>query len=87
MKSKSRMLSLALLFLGLMALVWACAPAEEPIAIEPVELEPQAIVDAITKGGCSACHVIPGVPGAVGVIGPDLSSISAIAVEHIADGS
>ena len=87
MKSKSRMLSLALLLLGLMALVWACAPAEEPIAIEPVELEPQAIVDAITKGGCSACHVIPGVPGAVGVIGPDLSSISAIAVEHIADGS
>jgi len=81
------MLSLALLLLGLMALVWACAPAEEPIAVEPVELEPQAIVDAVTKGGCSACHAIPGIPGAVGVIGPDLTSISTVAAEHIADGS
>lgn len=87
MKRTSRMLSLALLLLGLMALVWACAPAEEPIAVEPVELEPQAIVDAVTKGGCSACHAIPGIPGAVGVIGPDLTSISTVAAEHIADGS
>lgn len=87
MKRTSRMLSLALLLLGLMALVWACAPAEEPIAVETVELEPQAIVDAVTKGGCSACHAIPGIPGAVGVIGPDLASISTVAAEHIADGS
>ncbi len=46
MKRTSRMLSLALLLLGLMALVWACAPAEEPIAVETVELEPQPKVDA-----------------------------------------
>ena len=35
-----------------------------------------AVVAAINKGGCIACHVIPGVPGAVGQVGPDLSAIA-----------
>lgn len=83
MKNRTRILSLALTLLGLMALVWACAPAD----VEPVELEPQAIVDAFTKGGCGACHSIPGIPGAVGVIGPDLSSISTVAQTHITDSA
>jgi len=46
--------------------------------------------DAITAfqdGGCTACHVIPGVPGAVGTIGPDLSQVGAVAGERIASGS
>ena len=30
---------------------------------------------ALQKGGCGACHVIPGVPGAAGTIGPDLTAI------------
>jgi len=29
----------------------------------------------VTKGGCAACHVIPGVPGAAGIVGPDLTNI------------
>lgn len=84
MKSK---ISFALIVLGLAVLVWACSPAREPIAVESVELEPQAIVDAFTKGGCGACHAVPGIPGAVGVIGPDLSSISTVAETHIADSA
>jgi nitrite reductase (NO-forming) len=87
MKSKTRILSLALLLLGLTALVWACAPAKEPITVQPVTLEPQAVTDAFIKGGCGACHAIPGIPGAVGVIGPDLSSISTVAETHIADSA
>jgi nitrite reductase (NO-forming) / hydroxylamine reductase len=38
------------------------------------------------KGGCGACHTIPGVPGAVGTIGPDLSEIGALAGTRIESG-
>jgi nitrite reductase (NO-forming) / hydroxylamine reductase len=31
---------------------------------------------AFQKGGCGACHVIPGIPNATGAIGPDLSRLS-----------
>ncbi len=81
MKSK---LKYALVFLGLILVVWACAPAEELEPFEPVELEPQAVADAFAKGGCGACHAIPGIPGAVGMIGPDLSTMSETAAVHLA---
>jgi len=38
---------------------------------------------AFQKGGCAACHTIPGVPGAVGNLGPDLTNIGDAAVERI----
>ncbi|MCQ3937429.1 MAG: nitrite reductase [Chloroflexi bacterium] len=79
--------SLALLFWGLIMLLWACAPAAEPLEVEQVTLEPQAVVDAFTKGGCGACHAVPGIPGAVGTIGPDLSSISTVAETHLVDSA
>ncbi len=34
---------------------------------------------AFKKGGCGACHIIPGVPNARGTIGPDLTNISQVA--------
>ncbi|WKZ37781.1 MAG: cytochrome D1 domain-containing protein [Anaerolineales bacterium] len=77
-------LKYALVFLGLILVVWACAPAEELEPFEPVELKPQAVADAFAKGGCGACHAIPGIPGAVGVIGPDLSTMSETAAVHLA---
>jgi nitrite reductase (NO-forming)/hydroxylamine reductase len=40
-------------------------------------------VAAITKGTCVACHTIPGVPGAVGMVGPDLTNIGAEAGTRI----
>lgn len=43
-------------------------------------------VTAMQQGGCTACHVIPGVPGAVGTIGPDLSAIGLVAGERVASG-
>ncbi len=33
------------------------------------------LIAAFTKGTCNACHVIPDIPGAVGMVGPDLSNI------------
>ncbi len=47
----------------------------------PAELDAAALLQ---KGGCGACHVIPGVPGAVGKIAPDLSSIGLDAEDILA---
>lgn len=44
-----------------------------------------AVVAAITKAGCAGCHVIPGVPAAVGVIGPNLSNIGVEGATRKAD--
>jgi nitrite reductase (NO-forming) / hydroxylamine reductase len=46
---------------------------------------PQEIATVFQKGGCTACHVIPGVPGAMGTIGPDLSRMGASAAAHLQD--
>jgi len=83
-----RILTSTLLILGISLVFWACSPAQkEEIEVENVTLEPQAVVDAFTKGGCGACHAVPGIPGAVGVIGPDLSDISALAEKNISEGT
>lgn len=50
----------------------AAAPVAEPVA-EPVASD--AVVAAITKGTCVACHMIPGVPNAFGQVGPNLAGI------------
>ncbi len=34
-----------------------------------------AVIAAIEKGGCTACHTIPNIPNAIGQVGPDLSKI------------
>lgn len=51
----------------------AAAPAEAGAGAAPQADD--AVVTAIQKGGCVACHTIPGVPGAVGIVGPNLSNI------------
>jgi nitrite reductase (NO-forming)/hydroxylamine reductase len=48
----------------------AVAPAEPA---GPVDLD--SVIAIINKGGCIACHTIPGIPGAVGQVGPNLSNI------------
>jgi len=54
-------------------------PAEGPTGKE-------ATAAAFQKGGCGACHVIPGVAGAQGTIGPDLSEMGQVAAQRIASG-
>ncbi len=44
------------------------------------------VLTAFKKGGCAACHVIPGVPGATGTIGPDLSAMGEVAQARIDSG-
>jgi nitrite reductase (NO-forming)/hydroxylamine reductase len=68
------------------------AAVEEQVSAKPVgEAEkPAGLYDkelalsAFQKGGCAACHTIPGIPGAVGTIGPDLSSFGITAAEIVA---
>ena len=61
-------LSLFIIILVIGVLSVSCASGAAP--------DPQEIAAAFQKGGCTACHVIPGIPGAVGTIGPDLSDRS-----------
>ena len=54
--------------------------AETPVAKpEPVAEAPAAPISGkalITQKGCIACHVVPGVPAAVGKVGPDLTGFA-----------
>jgi nitrite reductase (NO-forming)/hydroxylamine reductase len=43
----------------------------------------QVAANAFVKGGCAACHTIPGVPDAVGSLGPDLTNIGDVAAERV----
>jgi nitrite reductase (NO-forming)/hydroxylamine reductase len=65
----------------------AQAPETESPAVMGSETtegsESEAILAAFQKGGCSACHVIPGIPNAVGTIGPDLTEIATTASEQM----
>ena len=49
----------------------------------PADVDLEAAIAAINKGGCIACHTIPDVPGAVGLVGPNLSNIGLDAATRI----
>lgn len=54
-------------------------PSATPITVQPAPAGlygPELAAQAFQKGGCGACHIIPGVKGAIGTIGPDLTDIS-----------
>lgn len=57
--------------------VSAAAPAAGPIDIA-------AVTAAVTKGTCGACHTIPGIDTAVGMIGPALATIGTDAATRVA---
>jgi nitrite reductase (NO-forming)/hydroxylamine reductase len=70
------------------ALVWSTQirPSLRPekaseTTTAPVDMD--AVIAAVNKGGCTACHTIPNVPGAVGQVGPDLSHIGVNAAHRI----
>lgn len=63
-------------------------PAGQPVVDQDQPVDSgQLAVQAFQKGGCGACHVIPGVPGAVGNIGPDLTNIGEVVEERIKSGA
>jgi cytochrome c oxidase subunit 2 len=52
---------------------WAAAQAA--IAVAPIDPEAQAGQQVFLNAGCIACHVVRGVPSAVGKTGPDLTHV------------
>lgn len=87
-----------LLIVGAALFVAACAGDEAGRRREPEQAVPAAstpqkglytqelAVQALEKGKCGACHVIPGVKDAAGTIGPDLSNIGHEAAERLKNG-
>ena len=59
--------------------------ASQPVAAEAQPHDPALVAAAMQKGGCGACHVIPGIANANGTIGPDLSQVGDIAKTQIED--
>ncbi len=47
-------------------------------------LDIEAVTAVVMKGTCNACHTIPGIEGAVGIVGPNLAAIGAAAADRIA---
>src|SRR5574340_64930 len=80
-----------LFMLGIAVLLAACGtkggPAEpsgeQEQSSAPGSFDRETALDGFQKGSCGACHVIPGVPNAVGTIGPDLTEINLTALEII----
>lgn len=56
--------------------------AERPAGLYGRELA----VEAFQKGGCTGCHTIPGIPGAVGTIGPNLGGLSDLVEKRLESG-
>ncbi len=63
----------------------AAGPAAAPAQPAAPPASAPDVAAAFQKGGCGACHVIPGIAGAVGTIGPDLSRIGEVAQATLND--
>ncbi len=62
-------------------LIVASAERPAPAAVA----QPELALSAMQKGGCAACHKIPGLTGG-GTIGPDLSEIGAVVKTRLEKG-
>jgi nitrite reductase (NO-forming)/hydroxylamine reductase len=58
-------------------------PEQEEVEAEEGGDELMLAAEGFTKGGCGACHVIPGIKNAAGTIGPDLSEIGQTALQQL----
>ena len=59
---------------ALLPVVGGCRDGSPTVAVAGGN--PRAGKDAIVAFGCGACHTIPGVPGAQGMVGPPLTGFA-----------
>ncbi len=59
------------------------APEQDEVEEEEGGDELMLASEGFIKGGCGACHVIPGIKNATGTIGPDLSEIGQTARQQL----
>jgi cytochrome c len=64
------------LLLSLLAVLAACNRDAERAAREMTGGTPASGRAAISRYGCGACHTIPGISGANGMVGPPLSQVA-----------
>lgn len=69
--------------LGMLGVLQVTAKDVPVVAAQPAGVVDSDLSQLFQKGGCAACHAIPGVPNAVGSIGPDLSNLGAVAGERV----
>ena len=74
MRAQCDSLRTALMLLAL-ALA-ACEEAENPQGMPIVDGDADAGAALIRRHGCAACHEIPGLPGADGIVGPSLRAFA-----------
>jgi len=83
MKTFAKVLPFAIL----MALFIAACGASQQAADSKSSYTEAETLSAFEKGTCGACHAIPGIPNAAGVIAPSLANVNAAAEEHFKSGS
>lgn len=59
------------------ALLAACQEAEVPAHLQIPGAEPALGAELIFDYGCGSCHIIDGIPGALGRVGPPLTDFAA----------
>ncbi|RMG62435.1 MAG: nitrite reductase [Chloroflexi bacterium] len=64
----------------------ASQQTQEAAGKPPGLYDAELAISAMQKGGCGACHIIPGVPNAVGTIGPNLTDIATMVQTHLQEG-
>lgn len=69
--------------LGMLGVLQVTAKDAPIVAAHPAAVVDSSLAQLFQKGGCAACHVIPGVPNAVGSIGPDLTNLGKTAGERV----
>jgi cytochrome c2 len=63
-------------FMNVLLILAACHPQDENTARELTGGDPARGEHAIARYGCGACHEIPGIDNATGLIGPSLAKIA-----------
>jgi cytochrome c len=67
---------LVILWLALLCGVGCADEKAKKAAHEMTGGDPDSGKVAIENRGCAACHTIPGIPGAYGLVGPSLAEVS-----------
>jgi nitrite reductase (NO-forming) len=82
MKSFVKILIISMLF----SILFVACGTSKPPAEEKTYTQAE-VLSAFQKGSCATCHAIPGIPNAVGVVGPNLADIPAAAQKMLDSGS
>ena len=73
---------------GILAIGAQAQATDQPIVSAQGSVDPNqaGVIASFEKGACAACHSIPGIPNAKGVIGPDLGNAASTAQDLITSG-